>query len=280
MNYLIQYVIGHGLHNYMYEWVNTAALVIALLYSFWHGKKLGIPFWKMLIILAVVYFGMGYIGSGIWSVVQYVREVHFLGIETATNSIVRLFVFLPLLALPAALVLRLKWGHVCDAIAMFPLLKSCVGQLACIFPGCCRGYAWEYGIYNVKTHANHFPIQIVETCLTLLVFICLLVILQDKKYTSDGSLYPCMMIMYGIMRFSCELLRDNEKIIFEISAIAIHAILITIVGGVWILILFQKKEKDYEELEQVYKDLQCEDNQVVESNGACQESEKNQSSEI
>ena len=195
------------------------------------------------IILAVVSLGSGPLGNAIWSVVEYLREIHFLGITQTVNSIVRLFVFFPLLALIPALILRVKWSLACDAIVMYPLLRSCLAQLACIFPGCCAGYPWEYGIYNIRTHGYHFPTQIVETVLTLLIFVYLLSILKDKHYKSDGSLYPHMMIFYGIMRFVCELLRDNEKILFGVSAVAIHAMLIFTVGIIWILILYRRKEK-------------------------------------
>ena len=229
----------------MYGWVNTAATIIALLYCLWHGKKLGVPFWKMAIILAVVYLGSGPLGNAIWSVVEYLREIQFLGITRTVNSIVRLFVFFPLLALIPALILHVKWSLACDAIVMYPLLRSCLAQLACIFPGCCAGYPWEYGIYNIRTHGYHFPTQIVETVLTLLIFVYLLSILKDKHYKSDGSLYPHMMIFYGIMRFVCELLRDNEKILFGVSTVAIHAILIFTVGLIWMLILYRRKEKTY-----------------------------------
>ena len=94
-------------------------------------------------------------------------------------------------------------------------------ETSCIFPGCCAGYPWEHGIYNIKTNSYHFPTQIVETVLTLLIFVYLVSVIKDKKHVSDGSLYPHMMIFYGIMRFVCELLRDNEKILFGVSAVAI-----------------------------------------------------------
>jgi prolipoprotein diacylglyceryltransferase len=56
-----------------------------------------------------------------------------------------------------------------------------------------------------------------------------------------------MMILYGIMRFACEILRDNEKILFGISAVAIHAILIFAVGIIWMLILYRYQENNYED---------------------------------
>ena len=254
----------------MYGWINTGATYIALLYCLWHGKKLGVSLWKMIIILAVVYYGSGLLGNGIWSGVEYLREIQFLGITRTVNSIVRLFVFFPLLAIIPALILRVKCSLACDAIVMYPLIRSCLAQLACIFPGCCKGYPWEHGIYNIRTHGYHFPTQIVETILTLLIFIYLLSILKDKKYVSDGSIYPHMMIFYGIMRFVCELLRDNEKILFGVSAVAIHAILIFVVGIIWMLILYRKKENNNEDSIQTLEASEGEDFQACEGTEAAE----------
>ncbi len=232
MNTLIREVAEAGLAMTFYSYINTAASVIAILFSLWHGKKLGIPFWKMLIILFVIERCMGVTQGFIHTVLNAIKESNIFGIETAVNSIVRLFLFLPLFAIPVAWILRLKWSHVCDAIALFPLGTSALGQLACIFPGCCRGYEVSCGIYNIKTGLYHFPVQILETILTLAIFVYLVYMLKRKAYSSDGLLYPRMIILYGIMRFICEALRDNEKIFLGCSAVAIHALAMFVIGSV------------------------------------------------
>lgn len=89
----------------------------------------------MILILLVVYLGMSLLQSGIWIIVQAVRDANFLGIETAINSIVRVFVYLPFLVLPVGAILKVKWSRACDSIAFSPLVTSCIGQLACVFPG-------------------------------------------------------------------------------------------------------------------------------------------------
>ena len=243
---LIKNAAESGLTETLYFRINDAGLIIALLYSLWHGTKLGIRLWKMLVIMAGVYYGIGYLGNLVWQGVQYVQEINFLGIETATNSIVRLFVLFPLLALPLALILRVKWSTACDAIAMYPLLRSCIGQLACIFTGCCRGLEWAGGIYNVRTESYHFPTPIFETAITAVIVVYLVIRTKKKQFTPDGTLYPLMMILYGIMRFYCELLRENEKIMWGCSAMAFHAVFMCIVGAAWLIICTRKKEADYE----------------------------------
>ena len=246
MNELIQNVAYQGLMSNLYGGVNTAAMVIAALYSLLHGKKIGVPLWKMFVLLLVVHFGMGAILGAFWDVLLQMKEAHVLGITVVVDSIVRVFVFVPLIVFPFAWILRLKWSHACDAIVMFPLLRSALAQLACLFPGCCRGYEWEWGIYNVKTHAYHFPTQIVETVLTLAAFAYLLHLAKKKEYVSDGTLYPMMMILYGIQRFACEMLRDNEKLFLGFSGVAFHAVLMYAVGMV-VMLLIVKKQQDAEQ---------------------------------
>ena len=52
-----------------------------------------------------------------------------------------------------------------------------------------------------------------------------------------------MMITYGPVRYVCELLRDNEKIFPSLSAVGVHAVIITVVGLAWLYILYKKENK-------------------------------------
>ena len=247
MNELIKLAYEQGISNDLYSMINTAGIVIAFIYSVFHGKKYGIPIWKMLIIIPLVYGGMSAIQSGIWQILLLIQKKNFLGIITAVNSIVRIFVFIPLFAWPLAKIFKYKWSRVCDSIAMFPLLISGIAQLACIFPGCCAGYEVGWGIYNVRTEGYHFPTPIIETVLTLIIVAYLIYRTHKQKFVSDGKLYPLMMVMYGIMRCICEMLRDNEKIILGQSGVGIHAIILFVVGLIclrWIKKRDEKKAKE------------------------------------
>ena len=244
MNELIKWTYQQGLSYDLYSWINTAGGIVAFLYCLFHGKKFGIKIWKMAIILVVVFFWQIGIQSVIWPVLQYVRDTHFLGINTATNSIVRTFIFVPIIALPLAKIFKYKFGHICDAIVMLPLLKSAIAQIACIFPGCCRGYEFFLGIYNIKTQSYHFPTPLLETLLTLIIFAYLVSRTINKKFVSDGTLYPLMMVLYGMMRFVCEMLRDNEKIFLGINAIGLHAIFICLVGLIALHLIKKKRAKE------------------------------------
>ena len=242
MNQLIQDMAQQGMSHSLYSTINTTALIISVFFSFWFGKKMGVPLWKMFLLLLVTHLGMGAILGAFWKVLLQMEAANTLGITAVVNSIVRVFVFIPLIVLPVAWILRIKWRHACDAVVMFPLLRSALAQLACIFPGCCRGYEWEWGIYNIKTQTYHFPTQIAETVLTLAVVAYLLHLAKKKDYISDGTLYPMMMILYGMQRFTSEMLRDNEKIFLGCSGVALHAVLLYIVGMIVSLLLEKKRQ--------------------------------------
>lgn len=240
MNELIKIIAVQGESMTYYGLVNDIALILAILYSLYHGKRYGINLWKMVIIIAFAYAGRIVLQNVIWEALLYIKSAHFLGIQTAVNSIVRIFIFMPLVVWPMAKLFKYKWGHVCDAIAMFLLITSAFAQIGCIFPGCCAGYEVGWGLYNPITGGYHFPVQIFETFLTLIIIAYLIYHTHKTKFVSDGTLYPIMMVLYGFMRYICELLRDNEKIVFGNSAMGIHALFMCVVG---LVVLYEMKSK-------------------------------------
>lgn len=244
MNDLIKWVASEGLSNDVYSTMGTIGFAISFIYSIFHGKKYGISLWKMPIILCLTYGGTSLIQNVISVVLDYIRRNHIFGIQTTTMSIVRIFVFIPLIVFPLAKLLKIKWSKACDAVALFPLLMSGINQLPCIFPGCCAGYEIGWGIYNPITNGYHFPTPILETILTLMIFAYLVYRTSKKKHVSDGTLYPLMMILYGIMRFVCEMLRDNEKIVLGQSAMGIHSIFMCLVGLVALYLIKNKRAKE------------------------------------
>ena len=242
MKELIQSVADQGLSMTYYGWICDAGLILSIIYSLYHGKRYGINLWKMVIIVAGAYLGRITLQNGIWAVLQYIRDNNIFGIQTAVNSIVRIFILIPLIMWPFAKIFKYKWGHICDSIAMFLLITSAIAQLGCIFPGCCHGYKFDGGIYNVLTKSYHFPTPIIETVLTLIIIAYLICRTHKRKFVSDGTLYPLMMVLYGIMRCICEMLRDNEKLILGQSAIGIHAIVLFVVGLICLHLIKKRDE--------------------------------------
>ena len=236
MNQWIYDAYRGGVSQDVYGALGTIAFVIAMLYSLVHAWKLGIPFWKELIIFVVVYVGQTLLLDVIWEELKSLKDVGFLGMYTVSNSIVRIFAVLPLFSLILAPILRLKRRLVCDAIAMLPLLQAALCQPACLLTGCCRGYECAWGVYVAQIDAYCFPVPILEMVLSLLAFSYLLYRTIKRKFVSDGMLYPLMLVLFGAMRFLCEMLRDNQKLLLGCSGVGLHAAFMLIVGIVWLLI--------------------------------------------
>lgn len=243
MNEWIQEIAQQGRAQELYNIVGNIGIAIAALYGLWHGRRLGIPLWKTLIVLVTVHFGLGFVVSNIWQGLQYIRDNQIFGIERPVNSIVRGFLAVPLIAFLVAKLLRLKARTVWDTVAMFLVLRSGLCQLSCLFPGCCAGYPWRWGVYNMRTDDLRFPVPILETVLSLAIFFWLLHRLKKNNFRSDGTYFPIMLVLYGIMRFICECLRDNEKLFWACSAIGIHAIVLSIAGVIWLFIEHKIKKR-------------------------------------
>ena len=91
-----------------------------------------------------------------------------------------------------------------------PGLPLCLfaAKLACVFHGCCSGFALPNSFYfNQYTNRYEFPVQIVEAAVALgLFFFCLY---YRKKNTVPGSVFPAYLILYCISRFFTEFLRAD-----------------------------------------------------------------------
>ena len=78
-----------------------------------------------------------------------------------------------------------------------------------------------------------FPIQPIEAIVA--VAIVLFTWLREKRsgFAVTGEHYPLMLILFGYSRFLLEFARDNEKVFLGISNLAIHALIMGIVGTAW-----------------------------------------------
>lgn len=100
-------------------------------------------------------------------------------------------------------------------IAGIPLFHF-FGRIGCFLAGCCYGIEYS-GIFAVTytnpltapDDASHFPVQLLEAALNLLIFFTLLIFeKRRKKPLQNFGLY---LILYGTARFLLEFLRGDEQ---------------------------------------------------------------------
>ena len=90
------------------------------------------------------------------------------------------------------------------------------------------------GVFNPST-ANFektFPNQPIEAIVALIIAYYIARREKKKGYKTDGLSIPIMLMLFGYSRFFLEFARDNEKLFWGISSLAIHALVCGITGTV------------------------------------------------
>ena len=235
MNELIRATAEAGLGKTIYDVFFALGFVSVMTGLVIFGKKLGLTLKKTVCTVLIVYpiavlwmFTMFWIASGFsaWG----------------GNNIVRVFVYVPLIGLFASKVLDIEKNKMMSLLSFGPLLVHGISHFGCIFLGCCRGYPCSWGLYNPLFDDIRFPIQPIEALGAVAIVIYLLCRAKKRNYVPDGREYPIMLTMYGSSRFLFEFFRHNEKLFWEISNLALHALFMLIVGIIWLMVI-QKKRK-------------------------------------
>lgn len=78
-------------------------------------------------------------------------------------------------------------------------------RFACWCNGCCGGITYSTGAYTTAV----VPTQIIE-CIGDLV-ILLVILIVEWHYSGKGVSYPYFLVLYGILRFFLEFVRDTPK---------------------------------------------------------------------
>ena len=227
LNQLIQQVVENNQTNLMYNAFQLLNIPISLIYCVWFGRKLKIGLGKILLFF-VTSFSIIYA----WMLILHWA---FNGFNSfGGQNMVMVFVWVPILALGISKLFRISWATECYIhAASLPLMHG-IGHIGCLFKGCCAGYISTWGIYNPSRNTVTFPVQIIETIISLSIAVFLIVRAHKNKYAVDEKQFPLMLIMYGSARFILEFFRDNSKIVLGCSDLAFHALFMLVVGIIWI----------------------------------------------
>lgn len=164
------------------------------------------------------------------------------GFEDKGSNLAVAFVYLLPVCWLLAKLFRMRWQTVSEMVTLGILAFHIPGRSGCIFTGCCYGYPCEWGLYSLVTDEKVFPVVFVESLMTLGILIFLLIRIRGKSYVPDGKTLPWMLFLYGMGRFYTEFLRNNEKIWFGCSDIALHARFMALVGCVVLVLLHTERK--------------------------------------
>ncbi len=236
VNTFIRYLAERGLTDAVYNAFLVLSFVGWFLFNFRSGKKYGIPPGKRAIISAVVWpvaYGLLYVLF--WIESSFTRW--------GSHNIVRGYIWFPLIGLVLAKLLKLRPRTVVDYIAPGCSLSQGIAHIGCSFAGCCYGFPAEKGIWNPQFETYLFPNQIIEAAAALLVFAVCAWYAKKHRYDSSGRVYPLFLILFGLTRFFLEFLRDNQKVLGNISVLALHCVLMVLVGAVWLTLRHTQDRK-------------------------------------
>ena len=101
--------------------------------------------------------------------------------------------------------------RVADLTAPMIAFGQSIGRLGCFFNGCCYGKHTD-GPFAVSfpDHPHVHPTQLYESAGTLAIFCFLYFVVRPRK-RAHGQVFAALLVLYGILRFALEFLRDDER---------------------------------------------------------------------
>ena len=236
INDLLRFCYEKGWSDRIYDSNVILTFTAHILFLVFYRKKYNISLKQAVVVILLVY------------PVAYVLMLTLAWIETGFRSwgginFVRICVYVPLIALGVAKLMKIPFGKMVDYLAPSMALQKAIGHLVCPFVGCCSGYACSWGIWHPMKNVQVFPNQWLESAVAFFLAWYLLRMAKHECYLGTGKIYAMFLLLYGGTRFFLEFLRDNEKLFLGISSLALHALFMVLVATVWLMVLYEKDKQ-------------------------------------
>lgn len=128
-----------------------------------------------------------------------------------------------------------------DIFAPTFMLGLGIGRIGCLLNGCCFGRftnaPWAFAIPSTNSLNPRHPTQIYELMLDVIGFFLLLYWERFTKF--KGELFWVYIIMYSVVRFTIEIWRESESLIFHLSLAQVVSIILIIISS--IIIWYNRK---------------------------------------
>ena len=228
MDWLNQWILSQSDDGTtLYNLTGTVALAPMVLVALWYLWRHKVHPLKGIAIGVLAHYMNIYIHNLVmWMMEGFAPDTY--GLEA---NLCVAFVYLPLVALLLGGVFNLPYRLVSEQLAVSITALHLLGRVGCVFTGCCYGYPCDWGLWSFQTQDHRFPVVLMEGLMILAILIFLLIRVGRRGYTPDGKTLPLMLALYGVGRFATEFLRDNDKLFWGLSNIALHALFMAAVGG-------------------------------------------------
>jgi phosphatidylglycerol:prolipoprotein diacylglycerol transferase len=104
-----------------------------------------------------------------------------------------------------------RMADLCSPVIAFGLF---FGRMGCFLNGCCYGketdLPWGVDFPTVPGHAHVHPTQLYEAIGCLGIFAFLYWVVRPRK-RRHGDVFAALLVLYGLLRFLLEFLRDDER---------------------------------------------------------------------
>ena len=200
-----------------------AAVMLAL--SIIRRKQYNLPLWKSIVIPFIV-AACGALGA---MLLYFVESGRFGGVSFYGGVIL-----VPVLLYPASKLLKMPYGEITDYIVPQGCIMLASMKVSCLITGCCGGIC-----LNPLTQV-YFPSQLIEMIVALLIAI--FIIYLDSLKLLKGRLCGAYLLLYGILRFVLNFLRDGLTPFVWIIPAGHFWSLISIAAGIAWFLLYKEKE--------------------------------------
>lgn len=175
------------------------------------------------VLFALLLAVSGLLGTKLLFVLENLDTVLKHGITLSGVSFYGALLLVPIMMLWIGRVFGLRFSEsmdYCSAPVIFILI--CM-RMGCMMNGCCAG---------IVINGFQIPAQLLEALGDSVIFTILWE--REKKKTACGTLYPSLLIQYGIMRFFLEFIRDTDKFFTVFSQAQIYSVVAILIGYFWL----------------------------------------------
>lgn len=123
------------------------------------------------------------------------------------------------------------------AVPVFILGRG-IGIIGCLFPGCCHGFPAAWGIYSHNAGTPVVPTVLFDMLLSYVIVGYLL--LTRKKHLVSGTLAAKGILLFGVLRYVIDVLRDNNKLFIMVTVEGLCGIIYVLVGLILIYVITNK----------------------------------------
>ena len=191
---------------------------LMLICRIWRNKE--IPVWK-LAVTAPVLTVCGTFGAYL---LYFIENMKWGGISFYGS----LFV-IPVLFIPFSFLIKEKYGELLDYCAPSVCIMLAINKINCIRTGCCKGMV----LHTLDDGSvTRFPSQVVELLTALAIAALLMFFIKKCRFSS--IIYPVFLLIYGVLRFGLNLLRETTPFALGLPAGNFWSIIAILIGGAWL----------------------------------------------